>query len=278
MVSLFTFQDGELILSSEVNANFRRIVEAIGVNSTDKVLAPPGQITLGQREAASISSLSDRKANDDGYLHLGWNARESFNRKGQLVLSRTGGFNDGAAVMRLGSKGMQIFATSRAAGSLQNMPKLIGIETNKRFFINPSLSMTNVDRQPQSIEDYRLTLVPLSKPIKMIDAPNGVTAKQSWQKDLVAVVGEAVRGGFHGVQFHVRAERTVRGNEDPKVVLYGKEVGEVLGMGFFVNEIGVTRQSGSVFFKRGAKANNTVIVSSSLPLSEFTVWVTGVWK
>lgn len=281
MVKLFNFNSGDVILSTEVNANFNALAQIVGTKSTSDTLALPGKIALGARDAATISALTDTVTADDGYLHMGWNASETVADNGSVKLNRTSGLADGATALRVGSKGLAVLGTSQESGDLNTTIKtLFAIRQNNRIFVNPSLSFTSVDNVPGKIDGYRLTYVPLADPVKVYETANIVDKGQRLSVETTRKMQNwlTMTGGYRGVQLRVAARRTANMDNAARIEVYGQGTDPVTGILFFANNTGLNVVKGPVFFHKGATGNDTVVIEVVHELASLRIDIVGVWK
>lgn len=282
MVKLYTFKPGALILSSEINANFSNILSVIGTNSTETEFAPPGGIAFGSRKAGTISALTDRVSSTDGYLHVGWNAQQSYSAGGEVVLNRVGGLTSGATELRIGNSGFSIRGTRNSVSDLNtegNFPVQLAIKTDEAFYVNPSLSFTSADKPKEQLEitDYRLTYIPLENPVSV--TTTGGSANISDRSFDISALSLGI-SGYHGIELLITGRR----NLDPRfarisgeVQAYGLSMDPLTGTHLVLHGDLVGSVRGPVFFKRGATPNNTLVIkTTSVPT--LTATVVGVWK
>lgn len=280
MVKLFHFNAGDPILSLEVNANFNALAQIVGTNSTAAVLALPGKVALGDRDAATISALTDKTKADNGYLHLGWNASETIDATGAIKLNRSGGLQDGAAVVRIGSQGLAVLGTDSETSNLNNMPTLFAIRQNQRIYIHPALSFTNVNSTPNEISDYRLTLVPLEEPIKLLETSDIPNKGDSYSFSLTRKLRNfvSILGGYRGVQLRVAATRNPNVRTTGRIEVFGEGTDVNTGILFFANNDGMNVTKGPVFLHKGKYTNDNIVVRVRHELKALRIDVVGVWK
>lgn len=271
MVKLFEFTPGSLILSAEVNTNFAKLVEIVGSRSTNTQLVLPGQLAFGAREAATVSALTDRAEATSGFIHFGWNAKESFNTDGSVAVRRV--ITDGSSFMRIGDGGLSFFGSAETGGDLNpEKLRIFSIYQNKSIFIHPDWSFVNVSGGvTSSIDDYRLMLTPLASPVEIVNS--GAFTSYNVNKELSLDVGS-----YHGVQLLIEATRTKTGDA-PLLRIYGEGTTARLSTKVAINEIGTTNVQSSAFFDRSAgKTGHKLTISVDGALNALKVYVTGVWK
>ena len=153
----YTFEPGEIAASSRVNANFAAIADVIGQSSTATELRPGGRILLGPRGNYSIDARTDTTAGATSYLQVGYNT-DAYLDSGTWKVRRFVA-NEPATAIRVGKDGFAIYTTSRTSGDLTaQFTKVFGVTAT-----------TGADRVATSLDDYRLTYVPLSAPATLFN-------------------------------------------------------------------------------------------------------------
>ena len=164
----FTFHPAEQAKASEVNANFRYIMDLLGNNSTTDRMETTAQLLLGDQANFLISGESDKTTapTERKHMHFGWNA--DWNQVGgKWVLTR---FVNGepATVMRLGYYGFDVMTTSTTSGNLTGQLEpcfAVRATTGDDYvYIKNSFHIQNKDDVASKLSDYRLTYVPLDPP------------------------------------------------------------------------------------------------------------------
>lgn len=272
MVKLNEFQPGSLILSSEVNTNFDKLVEILGASSNDEKLVLPGRIAFGQRQAATISALTDRAANTKGYLHFGWNAKEVFTGSGKVDVARVVN-RESATFMRMGTDGLSVYGTATESGDLNpEKMKLFQIKANADIFVHPDASFTGKSGSPNSIDDYRLTLSPLSSPVEILNI--------GWTRDYNALKRLSLGiKNYHGVELRIEAKRGNNNDTPPVIQISGEGLDARLGFMARVNDVGTSLWQGRAFFLRTEEdKNHDLRIKVSDVISGLAIYVIGVWK
>lgn len=272
MVKLFEFKPGTLILSSEVNSNFNQFVDIIGVRSNDDQLVLPGRISFGERQAATISALTDRAEANNAYLHLGWNAKEVFNKDASVGVARSVN-NEGAAFLRVGTRGFSVFGTTDTSGNLiPNRMRLFEINTNKYIYVHPKWSFSNSAGKPAALDDYRLTLSPLTTPVEVLSI--GKNAEYDAVKEINLSIPN-----YHGVELFITARRRNANDLPPLIVIKGNGMDDRSGFKTRMYDTGTSIWQGRAFFSRTNGNTETKLkISVNNTINALSVAVTGVWK
>lgn len=272
MVKLFQFKPGTLILSSEVNSNFEQFVDIIGSRSNDDQLVLPGRLSFGERQAGTISALTDRAEADHAYMHIGWNAKESFNSDATVKVTRTVN-NERSAFLRLGDQGLSVFGTATTTGDLKPAEmKLFQISTNKYVYVHPNWSFTNSNGKPDALDDYRLTLSPLPTPVDILTI--GTNTDYAVVKKLNLNIAN-----YHGVELYISATRNNAKATPPVITIKGEGMADKSGFKARMYDTGTSIWHGRAFFSRkngNTKTNLSIEVDNTI--NGLTVAVTGVWK
>lgn len=272
-MKLFEFKPGSLILSSEMNANFAQFVEVLGARSDDENLVLPGRVAFGERQAATISALTDRAEATDGYLHFGWNAKEIFKSDGTVAVARVVN-QDKAVFMRLGSNGMAVYGTTATSGDLDPSKMLLfAVNQNRSVFVHPDWSFaTSGGDGITDLSDYRLTYSPLSRPVEIVNI--GQNTNYNVLKELNFGVTN-----YHGVSFVVEANRTDATGIPPVLVVRGQAMSDLTGFYTIVNDTGKQVWQGRAFFKRSeGDTGHTLRIRADHTIAAMKVTLTGVWK
>lgn len=164
----FTFHPAEQAKASEVNANFRYIMNLLGANSTSDRWETSAELLLGYQSNMLLTGENDK---DDAptsrkFFQFGWNANWTY-VNGKWTLSR---FIEGepSTIMRMGYYGFDFMVTSQTGGNLSGqMEPAVAIRatTGEDYvYIKNSFHIQNADRTATSLQDYRLTYVPLDPP------------------------------------------------------------------------------------------------------------------
>lgn len=279
MVKLRHFNSGDVILSTEVNANFTALAQVVGTTSTSQLLSLPGKLALGERDGATISALTDKASASTGYLHLGWNATEVTDGSGNVKLNRVGNLSDGSTVVRVGSEGLAVLGTASATSDLSTMPTLFAIRKNEGVFINSALSFTQA-AQPNSIDDYRLTFVPLNTPVNILTTDTIPNRGDDYSLQATRQINNwlSMPGRYRGVQLRVQAQRGADTRSTGRIEIYGERTDPLTGILFFANNTGLNITKGPVFFHKGEKDNDKVLINVKHELQTLRVDIVGVWK
>lgn len=270
-MNLFTFNEGDLIVSAQINANFQEFVKVLGPNSSAGELALPGRMTFGPTRRGSFSALSDRVTSGSKYMHIGWNAEEFINNN-QVGIQRRVEQSPSSA-LRIGDNGFE-FLYARGDQRVESMSQVFALTNSGRAVLHPNWSFTT-RRSPNEISHYRLTYNPLSTSVD-IRNNSSVVANTTVSVDLSdSAINLNSTKNFHAVELVVTAQATSAGSQ---VSVYGQDMdpytGLILNLG--QNQRGLER--GCVVFKRGSSSNSVVLIKNTGALSSLNVKVIGLWK
>jgi hypothetical protein len=271
-MNLFTFNPGDLIVSSQINANFQEFVRILGPTSTAAELALPGRLVLGSSNRASFSVLTDKITTDKKYLHVGWNAEESINGSSISLQRRLE--QSASTVLRVGTQGFEVLY-AKASEDIGSISPVFAVNESSAF-LDSEWSFTNSSVNPQSISEYRLMLSPLGSPVKVHEAGIVAATAPSRNIDLSKFAQSFGSSSFHGVEITVTA--TAATGAGTEVSVYGQGLNRYTGL---VLNLGSSQKDsirGCVVFRRGANANQTLTISNSGGLSSLLINVVGLWK
>lgn len=270
-MNLFTFNPGDLIVSSQINANFQEFVRVLGQNSTSESLSLPGRLTLGQQRRASISALSDKKSENPRYLHIGWNAEEYFDGDEIKLQRKTESISSSS--LRIGTNGLEFFF-AYPSRSISTIPRIFAI-SGSRAYLNSNWSFSSRFGSPQSIEDYRLMLSPLSAPIEIYKSTSITGSSTPRSVNLDDFASKLTTTNYHGVELSVTAKA---GSAPAEIQVYGKNMNPYTGL---ILNLGSNQQDsarGCMVFQRGETSNQTIMIKSISSLSSLTINIVGLWK
>lgn len=160
------FLPGEIARSSEVNDNFAYIQSILGPLSTPGRVKTTTEFVMGARQNALLTGTADTGSSDaNGVMHeyfqLGWNA--DFNLSGGVWRFARFTTNRGASALRLGEGDMKLLATNERSGNLHSSMRILmhikDTEDGGFFYLPSNVSITRVDSEGDSHNDYRLTFV-----------------------------------------------------------------------------------------------------------------------
>ena len=163
---LYNFTSGTIAHAEEVNSNFDYILSILaGMGAVDRI----GELQIGPRGTGLLSAAHDTGGATTNFLQVGWNA--DWNNTGtSYVFSRLVP-NAGATALRIGDSGIDILLTSATTGNLNSQMKSAmrlrenPTENDKSYlYLAPNIHMTNVNKFPDAIQDYRLTYTPMTTP------------------------------------------------------------------------------------------------------------------
>lgn len=271
-MNLFTFTPGDLIVSSQINANFREFQNILGEKSSAEELALPGRVTLGPTRRASLSALSDKVGGNPDYLHIGWNAEEYIGGSGIELQRRVA--QAGSSAVRVGSNGFSVFVAPQGT-SVTNMPAVFAVRANNTAFLHPNWSMTVSRDTPDEISDYRLMFNPLSTPIEILKR-SATAASSTFTVNIADISNRLGTTNFHGVEVVVNAV-TNRGVFS-EVYVHGLDMNEFTGLVLNLGSEQRVSERGCVVFKRGSSGNQKLRIRSTGALSSLTINVVGLWK
>lgn len=269
-MNLFTFNRGDLIVSSQINANFQEFARILGQNSSSSELALPGRLTFGPTRRASISALSDKVVGGSKYLHIGWNAEEFIDGTAVGVQRRVE--QSPSSVLRIGDAGLE-FLYSKADQNVRTTSKVFSVEGTGNAFLHSDWSFTS-QSNPRSIADYRLTFSPLLSPVEISNFTS-VPANRESLVDLSRFYTNFNTSNFHGVEVVVTA---TAGTSSTQVSVYGQELSPYSGIVLTLGSSQQGSERGCAVLKRGMTKNQTLVIKNTAALTALTVNVVGVWK
>src|SRR5690606_14223447 len=148
------FEPGEVAAASEVNENFRYLADILGEDSTAELVHLRG-LKVGNGAFVAPSPAANS---------LTWNMTIGNN---DVIQRRE--TNKPASRLDIGTWGLDFSTTSATAGDLNSQVKTVFAvrpTVNEDWvYIDPNWSIQRVNARPKSIEDYRLTYVPLNDPV-----------------------------------------------------------------------------------------------------------------
>lgn len=269
-MNLYTFKPGDLIVSSQINANFQEFVRVLGASSTAAELALPGRLVLGSSNRASFSVLTDKVNVSEKYLHVGWNAEEYIENAAVRTQRRLE--NNASAAMRIGTNGVDIFYAD-ASTSIASMPKVFGVNASEAY-LHEKWSFTS--RTPQSISDYRLMFTPLSASVTVQDVKTVADKAPARTIDLSSFTQKFGTSNYHGVEVSITA--TAAAGAGTEVRVHGQGLDPYTGLVLNLGSSQKDSTRGCVIFKRGASANQSLVISNTGGLSSLLITVVGLWK
>lgn len=268
-MNLFTFNRGDLIVSSQINANFQEFVRILGQNSSSGELALPGRMTFGPTRRASLSALTDKVTSESKYFHIGWNAEEYID--GTTVGIQRRVEQSPSAALRLGENGLE-FLYSRGDQNVNSTNRVFAINGSSRAFLHKDWSFTT-DLTPNSIGDYRLTFCPLNTVVLLTSVTRTIPANTATKIDLTQFNFGTTN--FHGVEVVVTA---TAGTASTQISVYGEDLNPFTGV---ILNLGSSQQGterGSAVLRRGVKSNQRLNIVNTGALTALTVNVVGLWK
>jgi len=269
-MNLFTFNRGDLIVSSQINANFQEFARILGQNSSAAELALPGRLTFGPTRRASISALSDKVVGGSKYLHVGWNAEEYID--GTVVGVQRRVEQSPSSVLRIGDTGLE-FLYSRSDQNVRTISKVFSVEGSGNAFLHGDWSFTT-QTNPASIADYRLTFNPLDQAV-VLNTVTRVAANTTTLVDLSRFSTNFKTTNFHGVEVVVTA---TAGTASTQVSVYGQELSPYSGVLLTLGSSQQGSERGCAVLKRGVTKNQTLVIKNTAALTALTVNVIGIWK
>ena len=170
---LIQLTPGELAQANDVNANFNYILSLIGEDSTPDRMRSDVEIEAGSRGNTLLTGRQDISGapTERKFYQIGWNADWNY-VDGKWRFSR---FVEGepSTVMRLGWYGFEVMVTSTTGGNLNGQLEPIfavrATTGDDYVYIKNSFGIQGIDRDAQSIQDYRLTYVALDVPAIIYD-------------------------------------------------------------------------------------------------------------
>ena len=164
----YVFHPAEQAKASEINANFRYIMNLLGTNSTTDRWVTSAELLLGYQSNMLLTGENDKDnaPTSRKFFQFGWNANWQY-INGTWTLSR---FVEGepATIMRMGYYGFDFMVTSQTGGNLTGqMEPVVAIRATSGedyVYIKNSFHIQNVDKAATSLSNYRLTYVPLDPP------------------------------------------------------------------------------------------------------------------
>lgn len=162
----YKFLSGEIARSAEVNANFDYLMEAIGASAGSGTLNPY-KLTLGPRSNSFLIATHDVGGYETDFVQLSWNAnltKEGTVWKFARVLPSVG-----ASALRVGVRGLELFATEARVGDMHGQMKLLmRVDTDDAgmFTYTPDgMYMSRTEGVPNALSHHRNTVVFFEGPV-----------------------------------------------------------------------------------------------------------------
>lgn len=163
-----TFVPGAVIEAAQANANFAWLQAAIGSSSSGTILAPTGSmVRLGPRNNSVLSTRRDTVADGNyPFIELNWNAEPYWDTN--VWKLRRYLTDENASTLTIGKSGLNFSTTDKKTGDLDTqLRKLFGVTTVNGVdyvYMHPMAHISKKDGTPSSLQDMRLTYVPLNSP------------------------------------------------------------------------------------------------------------------
>ena len=272
----YRFLSGTVARSSEVNANFDYVMDAIGQASGPGGLSPTGRIVLGPRSSAILSAAWDAGGGATDHVQLSWNVDTNKSLgywKHFRIMPNAGG-----SLFRVGARGIELYGTGALSGDIQEQLQLVfrvDIETYGMFMVLPDyLHISNVDDFPANLGQNRNTIVFLEAPVAIY-------------KNTAVGTGTSVLSAFnYGIPRHanaiiINAHVTAASNSGAGMHFYQQSSTSPIYHGFVAHApitgtgMGMrTGAQGMVPLGRGPNAGNFVITRTA-PFELANVYIIG---
>lgn len=163
-----SFIPGDVARSADVNDNFSYIMSILGTLSTPGRVQTTTEFLMGARSNVLFTGTFDTGNPDASgttreYFQIGYNVDYN-NVGGTWKMSRFVS-NNGASAIRLGDGEIVFLATHETSESLSSalntMMRIKRQENDTFIYIPRSVSITHNNETPTTMQDYRLTYVPL---------------------------------------------------------------------------------------------------------------------
>lgn len=235
-MELIEFEAGTIAASSDVNDNFQTLADVLGNDSTADRVQLPSDVVLGPRSNVQLTANSDTEEDETkSFLQLNWNA-ESYYAGSWKHRRFTSG--EPATSVRVGLDGFTVWTTSATSGGLTSqLDKVFQIHaTTANDFIYMKPSITRVAEAPDSMEDYRNTIVIFDTP-KTIYEDSTIYASNNSRDATQYGVPAAARGVllmFEGLAV----------SNDAQILFTKSQATRHKKYGFYVNSVAGKQNSG----------------------------------
>lgn len=263
------FQPNEVASAHKVNENFEHIMSLIGQNSKNGQWKFDGLFTFGPGYRGVLGTTVSTHA------HLTWNAEQKSDGKFSRIAS-----NQPATVLRIGNNGAAVRLTATKSGDLNAQLTeawaIRSTDKNHYMFLRPNFHIQSVDTATPTLQQYRLTYVPLVEPITLYENSYLGAGSRTWNlyergipKDAIGVTVQLyiTATTYSGAALVISQDRQKKHRKYGVAAnAYGGNAamyGRTSAQGFV--PLGVGAYAGRVFEERTAA------------LSEASCWIQGYW-